>query len=90
MPVLAATLMVVAPLLSGLSVIDRWYPADEIAFLTHDYIGFGPLQTQGLRHEILPKSSLFLQKGEVGGEYTAEVKSEKAHARLTTLATTIV
>ena len=72
------------------TVIDRWYPADEIAFLTHDYIGFGPLQTQGLRHEILPKSSLFLQKGEVGGEYTAEVKSEKAHARLTTLATTIV
>jgi len=72
------------------TVIDRWLPADEIFQADTEYIGFGPLQTQALRHEILPKQSLLLQRGEIAGEYTAEVKSEKAHARITGLATVIV
>jgi hypothetical protein len=72
------------------TLIDRWMPQDEVMFLDSEYIGFGPLQGQNLAHEILPKSSRLLVKGQVTGEYTAEVKSEKAHARLTTLATTIV
>lgn len=70
-------------------VIDRWYPADEVALLDTEHIGFGPLQTRQLTHEILPKSSREVQKGEISGEYTAEVKSETAHGRLTTLATVI-
>jgi hypothetical protein len=72
------------------TLIDRWMPADEVMFLDSEYIGFGPLRGQNLAHEILPKSSRLLVKGQVTGEYTAEVKSEKAHARLTGLATTIV
>jgi hypothetical protein len=70
--------------------IDRWMPADEIMQLDSEHIGFGPLRGQAIRHEILPKSSLLLQRGEIAGEYTAEVKSETAHARATGLATVIV
>lgn len=71
-------------------VIDRWYPADEVLQLDSEHVGFGPLRTRNLAHEILPKTSREVQKGEISGEYTAEVKSETAHARITTLATTIV
>lgn len=71
-------------------VIDRWLPADEEVFLDTEHIGFGPLRTQQLAHEILPKSSRLLQKGEITGEYTAEVKSQTAHARITGLSTTVL
>lgn len=71
-------------------VVDRWLPADEIIQLDSEHIGFGPLRTQNLAHEVLPKSSRLLQKGEITGEYTCEVKSQTAHARITGLATTII
>lgn len=71
-------------------VIDRWLPADEVMLLDTEHIGFGPLRTQQLAHEILPKQSRLLQRGEITGEYTAEVKSQTAHARITGLATTII
>jgi len=70
--------------------IDRWMPNNEIIGVQPEYIGFGPLANRTLQHEILPKSSREVQKGQITGEYTAEVKSEKAHFRLHTLATTIV
>lgn len=71
------------------TVIDRWLPADEVMQLDTEHIGFGPLRGQNLGHEILPKLSRLLQRGEITGEYTAEVKSQTAHARITGLATTI-
>lgn len=71
-------------------VIDRWLPSDEVILLDTEHIGFGPLSGQTLQHEILPKQSRLLQRGEITGEYTAEVKSQTAHARITGLATTIV
>jgi hypothetical protein len=71
-------------------VIDRWLPADEVLLLDTEHIGFGPLRTQQLQHEVLPKLSRLLQRGEITGEYTAEVKSQTAHARITGLATVIV
>lgn len=70
--------------------VDRWLPADEVIFLDSEHIGFGPLRGQALAHEILPKLSRLLQRGEITGEYTAEVKSQTAHARITGLATVIV
>jgi len=70
--------------------IDRWLPNSEIIGIQPEYIGFGPLASRTLQHEILPKSSREVQKGQITGEYTAEVKSEKAHFRLYSLATTIV
>lgn len=72
------------------TLIDRWMPQDEVMFLDSEHIGFGPLRGQALRHEVLPKPSLLVQKGEIVGEYTCEVKSQTAHARITGLATTIV
>ena len=72
------------------TVIDRWMPTDEWFGLQKEYIGFGPLAGLSLAHEILPKTSRLTQKGEITGEYTMEVKSEKAHARITGLATVIV
>jgi hypothetical protein len=71
-------------------VIDRWLPADEVELLDTEFIGFGPLRTQNLAHEVLPKLSRLLQRGEITGEYTCEVKSQTAHARITGLATVIV
>jgi hypothetical protein len=71
-------------------IIDRWLPTSEVLGLATEFIGFGPLAGQTLGHEILPKASRLVQKGQITGEYTAEVKSEKAHFRLHTLATTIV
>jgi hypothetical protein len=71
-------------------LVDRWLPADEIMFLDTEHIGFGPLADQSLGHEILPKQSRLVQRGQITGEYTAEVKSEKAHARITGLSTTIL
>ena len=65
-------------------------PTDEIMLLDSEHIGFGPLRGQALRHEVLPKPSLLVQKGEIVGEYTCEVKSQTAHARVTGLSTTIV
>lgn len=70
--------------------IDRWLPNSEIIGVQPEYIGFGPLASRTLAHEILPKASREVQKGQITGEYTAEVKSEKAHFRLYSLATTIV
>jgi hypothetical protein len=66
-------------------VIDRWLPKSEVALLTTEFIGFGPLASRTLAHEILPKSSREVQKGQITGEYTAEVKSEKAHGLITNL-----
>jgi hypothetical protein len=71
-------------------VIDRWLPATEQILLDTEHVGIGPLQTQQLAHEILPKVSRLVQRGEITGEYTAEVKSQTAHARITGLATIIV
>ena len=71
-------------------VVDRWLPADELMLLDTEHIGVGPLADQTLAHEILPKASRLVQKGQITGEYTAEVKSQTAHARITGLATTIV
>lgn len=71
-------------------VIDRWLPQDEVIFLDTEHIGFGPLRGQNVQHEVLPKLSRLLQRGEITGEYTAEIKSQTAHARITGLATTIV
>lgn len=71
-------------------VIDRWLPTDEQILLDTEHIGFGPLRTQQIAHEILPKQSRLVQRGQITGEYTAEVKSQTAHARITGLATTIV
>jgi hypothetical protein len=72
------------------TLIDRWLPADEVIFLDTEHVGFGPLRGQAIGHEILPKASRLVQKGQITGEYTAEVKSQTAHARITGLATTIV
>lgn len=66
-------------------VIDRWLPKTEIVGLTTEYVGFGPLRTRTLQHEILPKQSREVQRGQITGEFTVEVKSEKAHFLLTEL-----
>lgn len=62
-------------------VIDRWMPNTEYVGLSTEYVGFGPLRTRTLQHEILPKQSREVQRGQITGEYTCEVKSDKAHVR---------
>lgn len=60
-------------------VIDRWMPKADVMGLTTSFVGFGPLRTRQLQHEILPKNSREVQRGQITGEYTLELKSESAH-----------
>lgn len=71
------------------TVIDRWLPTDDILGLDTEMIGFGPLASETLGHEILPKQSRLAQKGQITGEYTMEFKSPKTSYYIHTLATDI-
>lgn len=68
-------------------VLDRNMPTDTVILLTSDKIGFGPLQGNSLRAVRLPDTTALAETWQVVGEYTAEVRNESAHAKLTGLAT---
>lgn len=71
------------------TVIDRWLPTDDILGLDTEMIGFGPLASETLGHEILPKQSRLAQRGQITGEYTMEYKSPKTSYYIYDLATDI-
>ncbi len=69
-------------------VLDRWMPTDEVLIIDSSRIGFGPLVGRALSMMKLPPTTKESDVWEISGEYTAEVRLEKAHARLHTLSTT--
>jgi hypothetical protein len=69
-------------------LLDRHMPADEIWILDEDKIGFGPLQGRSLSTMKLPPVSKEYDVWQISGEYTSEVRTEAAHARIHSLATT--
>lgn len=69
-------------------LLDRHMPTDEVWILDESKIGFGPLETRSLSTMKLPPLSKEYDVWQISGEYTAEVRTEKAHARIAGLATT--
>lgn len=69
-------------------LLDRHMPANEVLIVNENKIGFGPLQGRALGITKLPPTSREFDTWQISGEYTAEVRLEKSHARLTSLATT--
>jgi hypothetical protein len=69
-------------------LLDRWMPANEVLIIDADKIGFGPLQGRTLGVTKLPPKSREYDVWQISGEYTAEVRLEKSHARIKNLATT--
>lgn len=68
-------------------VLDRNLPTDTVLGVTKDKIGFGPLQGNALRAVHLPDTTALAETWQVVGEYTAEVRNEAAHGKITGLAT---
>jgi hypothetical protein len=56
--------------------------------LDESKIGFGPLEGRALAVEKLANISREYDTWQISGEYTAETRLEKSHARIHTLATT--
>jgi Family of unknown function (DUF5309) len=69
-------------------VLDRWMPTDEVLIINADKIGFGPLVGRQLSTMKLPPPTKEADIWEMSGEYTAEVRLEKSHARIWNLSTT--
>lgn len=69
-------------------MLDRHMPTDEVLILDTEKIGFGPLEGRALSTMKLPPKSKEYDTWQISGEYTAEVRLEKAHARIYGLATT--
>lgn len=69
-------------------LLDRHMPLAEVWILSADNIGFGPLQGRALATEKMAPVSREYDVWQMSGEYTAEVRLEKSHARIYGLATT--
>lgn len=68
-------------------VLDRNMPTDTVLLINKEKIGFGPLQGNSLHAARLPDTTLLAETWQIVGEYTAEVRNESAHAKITGLAT---
>lgn len=69
-------------------LLDRHLPNDEVWILDEEKIGFGPLTSRALSTMKLATTSKEVDIWQISGEYTAETRLEKSHARIHTLATT--
>lgn len=68
-------------------VLDRNLPTDTVLMIDSDKIGFGPLQGNALQSQKIAQTTLLKEVWQIVGEYTAEVRNENAHAKVTGLAT---
>ena len=70
-------------------VLDRHMPVDEVLLIDASKIGFGPLSGRSLSMSKRPVESSEADLWQVVGEYTCEIRLEKAHAIIKDLALTI-
>lgn len=68
-------------------VLDRNMPADAILLIDKQRIGFGPLRDHALSAAPVPPTTRTKDTVQIIGQYTAEVRNEKAHAKITGLST---
>jgi hypothetical protein len=68
-------------------VLDRNMPTDTVLILDRKRIGFGPLRDHALSAAPVETSTRTKQAMQIIGQYTSETRNEKAHAKITGLAT---
>ena len=68
-------------------VLDRNMPTDTVLLFEKDRIGFGPLTDHALHMVPIPKTTGLKETLQLIGQYTAEIRNENAHAKITGLAT---
>lgn len=68
-------------------VLDRNAPADTVSVLDRKKIGFGPLTDHALSAAPVETSTRTKKAMQIIGQYTSETRNEKAHAKITGLAT---
>lgn len=70
-------------------LLDRHMAKDEVLIIDASRIGFGPLTGRGMSMSKRPVESSEADLWQVVGEYTCEVRMEKAHARIYDLSLTV-
>lgn len=68
-------------------VLSRQAPADTVMLLERDRIKFGPLVGHPLSVGEVESGTRLKESRQIIGQYTAEVRNESAHAKITGLAT---
>lgn len=68
-------------------LLDRNMPTDTVLILDTSRIGFGPLKDHALRAVPIPRTTAAKDTIQLWGQYTAEIRNENAHAKITGLST---
>lgn len=68
-------------------VLDRNMPTDTVLLIEAGRIGFGPLRDHPLSAAPVETSTRLKDAVQIIGQYTAEIRNENAHAKITGLAT---
>jgi hypothetical protein len=68
-------------------VLDRNMPTDTVLILDRSRVGFGPLTDHALSAAPVETSTRTKRAMQIIGQYTSETRNEKAHAKITGLAT---
>jgi hypothetical protein len=68
-------------------VLDRNMPADTLLVIEKGRIGFGPLRDHALSAAPVDTTTRLKDAVQIIGQYTSETRNEKAHAKITGLAT---
>lgn len=68
-------------------VLDRNCPSDTVLLIQKEKIGFGPLTDHALSVAPVETNTRTKEASQIIGQYTAEVRNENAHAKITGLAT---
>jgi hypothetical protein len=68
-------------------VLDRNMPTDTVLLIEKSRIGFGPLRDHALSAAPVETSTRLKDAVQIMGQYTSETRNEKAHAKITGLAT---
>lgn len=68
-------------------VLDRNMPTDTVLLIEKSRIGFGPLRDHALSAAPVETSTRLKDAVQIIGQYTSETRNEKAHAKITGLAT---
>jgi len=68
-------------------LLDRNMPTDTVIVIDKARIGFGPLRDHALKVVEIPQTTALKNTKQLYGQYTAELRNQAAHAKITGLAT---
>jgi len=68
-------------------LLDRNMPTDTVIVIDKSRVGFGPLRDHALKVVEIPQTTALKNTKQLYGQYTAELRNQAAHAKITGLAT---